>query len=114
MKKILWLDDIRNPNDEKWYKMYLAKYAPSEITWVKSYEEFCDYINKFGVPDVICFDNDLGTGMEGHDCAKYLVKYILDNDIKKDFHFLVQSSNPPARENIIVLLNNLKKFLFRC
>ncbi len=56
MKKLLWLDDFRNPAD------YVT--GEYDISWVKNYAEFCAFINEHGLPDIICFDHDLGE----HDC----------------------------------------------
>lgn len=109
-KTVLWLDDIRNPYEDKWYNEYLSGFEPCKITWVKTYIEFCNFISKNGIPDVMCFDNDLGTFTEGKDCAKFTVEYILDRNIKKDFRVIVQSSNPVAKEFILDLFKNLNKF----
>lgn len=61
-KILLWLDDIRDPfeDNNKW-----LVFSPipldeiSEVIWVKSYNEFVNYINNYGVPAGICFDHDL-------------------------------------------------------
>ena len=107
MKKLLWIDDFRNP-----VKYVIGDY---DIVWVKNYDDFCKYINENGLPDIICFDHDLGDinnpngEKTGYDCAKYLVDFCLDNDIKlPNFHS--QSDNGPGRENILNLLENYKKF----
>lgn len=115
MKKhiLLWLDDLRNPllripgEDYTW----LEKYAPVndvnnfQIIWVKTYDEFCEHINKNGLPAVICFDNDLGQQKEGYDCAKWLVEYCMDEN-KQLPKYNVHSYNTAARENIFRLLDN--------
>lgn len=96
MMKLLWLDDIRNPSD------YIEK-EKYEITWVKSYGEFCKYIIEHGVPDVICFDHDLGEEKSGYDCAKFLVEYCEENDLDVPYYD-IQSSNVVGKENIRSLL----------
>ena len=74
--EILWLDDERNPMEEKWMSLALAPlaeiygdkygrmgYDVPNITWVKSYREFVDRITLLGeisMPRLICFDHDLG------------------------------------------------------
>ena len=65
MKKLLWLDDLRNPVD------YVV--GDYDISWVKNYEQFCTFINENGLPDIICFDHDLGEEKSGYDCAKFVV-----------------------------------------
>lgn len=111
MKTVLWLDDYRNPHDKcvkaGFFYTWIEMYSPFQdekvdVTWVKTYEEFVDYITTSGLPDGICFDNDLGKKLEGYDCAKWLVNYCLDN--KKQLpKFSVQSDNYAAKQNIIAL-----------
>ena len=97
MKKLLWLDDFRNPSD------YVQ--GEYDISWVKNYEAFCSFINANGLPDIICFDHDLGEEKSGYDCAKFVVNYcqILNLDIPE---FDIQSSNIVGKDNIRNLLNN--------
>lgn len=118
MKK-LYLDDIRNPTTEGW-----------DI--VRSYDEFVNYIETNGVPDVISFDHDLG--MEhikyffdngghdnppnpqevefqtktGYDAAKWLCNYCFENGIPLP-EWNVHSANPVGRDNIKGLLSNFGK-----
>lgn len=111
IKTILWLDDIRDPRRSPWASM-LNKVAPSAetITWVKNYTAFVEYIETKGLPDLVCFDNDLAEKMEGYDCAKYLVNYCVEREIHTPM-FICQSSNQPAVENITALINNYNKFI---
>ncbi len=123
MKTLLWLDDYRSPYgfvDDDPEKGMWTVFSPIKddmygIAWVKNYEEFCNYINKNGLPTAICFDNSLGdfdeNGIEktGYDCAKWLVDYCLDNNIKELPLWVCQSSEPHSRENIDKYLNNFLK-----
>ena len=124
MKKLLWLDDYRNPLKNDWL-VFSPIQHPFETIWVKSYSEFVEWITTNGLPDGICFDHDLGMdvalkarakGMSkrksrqlkklertGHDCAKWLVEYCLDNDLKLP-KWNVQSANSVGRDNINGLL----------
>jgi hypothetical protein len=114
--KILWLDDLRNPFND------LEGKVPKEeglIEWVLNYEQFIQWIEKFGLPDIISFDHDLAdfdikntqpnhqekTGM---DCAKWLVNYCIDNNEKLP-KFYVHSANPVGSKNIESLLKNFNK-----
>lgn len=124
---ILWLDDIRDPNEIYW-KEWLDKRIEvfeRNIVWVKNYNEFVQYITEHGLPTVICFDHDLGKPTEilnafkgkkkareleskeltGYDCAKWLVEYCLDNEVNH-ITYLIQSSNLPGKINIGTLLSN--------
>ena len=96
-KKLLWLDDFRNPAD------YVQ--GEYDISWVKNYGEFCSFININGLPDIICFDHDLGEEKSGYDCVKFVVNYcqIHNLDIPE---FDIQSSNVVGKDNIRNLLNN--------
>ncbi len=113
MKKLIWLDDKRNPNEMipdkaiTWFEGY-SPIRECEIVWLKKYHEFVSWIEANGLPDAICFDHDLSdihinksTYKEKHgmDCAKWLVEYCLDN--KKELPlYSIQSSNTCGRDNI--------------
>jgi len=94
----LFLDDIRNPEDDSW-----------DI--VRSYDEFVDYILKNGIPDVISFDHDLGRfdyeeEKTGYDCAKFLAIYAMDNNHMNFINTRVHSQNPVGRKNIEKFMHN--------
>ena len=132
-KNLLWLDDLRNPFEGKWIEEFAPEYLNSgSIIWVLNYEEFIEWIRKNGLPEMICFDHDLGEDVaiklvskgfnkkkarevkklakSGYDCAKWLVDYCLDRDLQiPDWN--IQSANPVGKENINGLLNNAKKHL---
>lgn len=139
MKTLLWLDDIRNPFDKD-FTPYVALYnpflnQPHEITWVKNYEEFNDYIKFYGIPDAISFDHDLApehytpqeywndfekskeyqdnkkyTEKTGLDCVKLLVGYC--KIIKEKLPICVyHTANPVGKENMESYINNAKKHL---
>ena len=93
MKKI-YLDDLRT--------------IPEGFIGLRSYAEFVTYIETNGLPDFISFDHDLGLQESGYDCAKWLVAYCLDNEMKLP-DFVVHSQNPVGKINIESLLNNFRK-----
>ena len=118
-KKILWLDDYRNPYEWMTYiKMAYHRIVkePNVVIWVKSYNEFVEYITNYGLPDAIGFDHDLAdegpNEKTGYDAAKFLVEYCLENNADLP-EFESQSTNPAGRENIINLLNNFKRYVQR-
>ena len=120
MKKLLWLDDLRNPFKEHKVSVQYVCYEymdiePSdmdkevEVIWVKTQSEFETYITECGLPDFISFDNDLGIGCgEGYGCAKFLVNYCLDNELQLP-NYYVHSMNTVARENIHALFDNFEE-----
>lgn len=119
-KTLLWVDDMRNPNDPKWlFDVIEAIVYPDRmpnIVWVKNYDEFVEYIDSKGLPDIICFDHDLGEYGEnernGFTCAKYLVDYCMANNLDAPDVYS-QSSNPVGAENILTYINNYKKFYIK-
>jgi hypothetical protein len=111
MKRLLWLDDIRNPFQSDWIIRFAPDYeiGIDDISWAKNFEEFTEYFALRGMPDLICFDHDLGEDSpSGHECAKWLVNYCMDQDLNIP-DWRVQSANPVGKENINCLLFNYKK-----
>jgi hypothetical protein len=134
-KRLLWLDDCRNPFDiETDWLIFSPIGRNIEVKWVVNYQEFVDWIIANGLPDAICFDHDLadehyrmsmydtdghynnyytdGTFKEktGFDCAKWLVNYCMDRKLELPL-YNIQSANPIGRENIKGLLENYNKHL---
>lgn len=133
MKTLLWLDDIRDPNDSIWWNWIASSGINPmhyNIVWVKNYDEFTKWIKFNKLPAVICFDHDLGedlakdrvsNGMSkrkarslkretlsGFDCTKWLVEYCLDGNHSIP-EYRIQSANPVGAENIRGLIENFKK-----
>jgi hypothetical protein len=124
--KNLFLDDVRDIN------MIYPNYKPKNWVIARNYHEFVNFIQKFGLPDFISFDHDLGfehtrwfynngghesppDPMEanfkektGYDAAKWLCEYCLDNNLKLP-KYKVHSANPVGKQNIISYLENFKK-----
>ena len=46
MKKLLWLDDYRNPFEDNWLNFSPIPINQLEVVWVKSYNEFVEWIEK--------------------------------------------------------------------
>lgn len=135
---LLWLDDTRNPFEGTWLNDYSPEYLDHEtsddlnVVWVKSFKEFKNWIETYGLPSTIGFDHDLGEDVarelvssgvnkkkarlikkespSGYDAAKWLCDYCADNN-KKIPKWFIQSANPTGRDNIENYLNNAKKHL---
>ena len=122
MKTLLWLDDIRDPFLNREGKVPKGNYV---IFWVLDYNAFVEWVERFGLPDIISFDHDLAdihytaTGnidilksewqeKTGMDCAKWLVDYCIDNKLDLPEYF-VHSANPVGKENIEKYLGNYIK-----
>ncbi len=130
MKK-LFLDDIRQPKDACYIVLNPKIYWEDDWVVVKNYVEFCSWIKRNGLPDIVSFDHDLadihyevdfndwndntseqlGVEETGLDCAKWLANYCLDNGFKlPEYH--VHSANPVGKKNIKSYLDNASKHLF--
>ena len=129
MKKLLWLDDIRSPfeNNGEWL-VFSPLEQPYEVIWVKSYDEFINWIITNGLPEGVCFDHDLGLPNQlkwrakgkskresrrlarleektGYDCAKWLSDFCIDNELQLPL-YNIQSANSVGKENIDSYLKN--------
>lgn len=129
IKVILWLDDIRDPEEEQWF-IYHEQFKGDSVVWVKSYSDFTSWIKDNGLPYAICFDHDLGEDvakskvssgmskrqarrekretMSGMDCAHWLVNYCMDNKLHLPL-YEIQSANPVGKDNIDGLLKSYNK-----
>ena len=103
---LLWLDDERDPEDERWHRFFPIE-SPT-IVWAKSYEEFTEWVTTHLLPDAICFDHDLGVGPNGMDVAKWLTEYCLRLNLKLPV-WNIQSANPIGKQNIAALLNSFER-----
>jgi hypothetical protein len=116
----LFLDDIRNPPHAFGYTKELM-FLERQWVIVRNYNEFKNYIEKNGLPKLISFDHDLADTFyeteesDGHkektglDCAKWLIDYCLDNNLKCPEYYC-HSMNPVGKENILNLLNSFNKY----
>lgn len=114
---VLWVDDMRNPHSDVWNSVASNKKfvdEDSSIVWLCNYNEFVNWLNitindkEVLWPTLICFDHDLGEEKTGMDCAKYLVEFCMNNNMKLP-NYTCHSSNPVGRENILSYLNSYKK-----
>jgi hypothetical protein len=110
MRNYLWLDDYRNPFDEIWLKAYIPEYDETihNIIWVKTYDEFVNWVSNNGLPDKVFFDHDLAhehydgiltDEKTGYDAAKWLGNYCYDNSLNVPT-YEIQSANPVGKDNI--------------
>jgi len=126
MKTALYLDDQRTPTKT------IPGYHPWEV--VRNYDEFVNWIEKNGVPDLVSFDHDLAeehindyfnqklnigwqqpsydTYKEktGLDCARWLCEYVQKNNLKLNL-CSVHSHNPIGAVNIQSYINGFKKHM---
>lgn len=110
---ILWLDDIRDPESDKWKKI-IKNIDGIDVEWCRTRREFSELIRRRGMPYAIYFDHDLGSiepSESGYACASWLVDYMMDHNINPNIiKVYSQSDNQPGKENILKLIDNYKKF----
>lgn len=124
----LFLDDYRQPVQAYGYTKNTI-YLRDGWVVVKNYEEFVNFIRKNSMPELISFDHDLadmhyqvdfvdwhnhsseelGVEETGLDCAKFLINWCMDHEIKLP-PYLVHSMNPAGKENIEIMLKNYEKY----
>ena len=120
MKKemiVLWLDNQRDP--EVWLAKKLTSdthkntlaflqanvypYYTPRFVWVKSVEEFQEYLLTHEMPGLVCFDHDLGPkgSPNGKDAATWFVAFCKERGVELPMCW-VQSGNfrgaPQIRE----------------
>lgn len=130
----LFLDDVRMPYDVGNYMLPVelgAMYRKEEWIIVRNFNDFKKALDEKGIPNKVSFDHDLGEdvavelrewGMSkrqarkykkqsksGYDCAKDLINCCHAKKIPLPEYYC-HSMNPIGKENILVLLNNFKKF----
>lgn len=106
MKRYLFLDDERFPEDIRW--VTIADPSAYNAQWeiVRSFEQAACWVSDNGFPDVVSFDHDLGTGPSGYDFALWLIDLDLDCGLMPvDFQYTVHSMNPVGAEKIRCLMD---------
>lgn len=102
-EKIIWLDDIREPTN-----LLENGLQKSDIMICRNYFQFVEAIQKDGLPEMICFDHDLGEEKTGYDCAKFVVDYCIKNKVKLS-QWRIQLMNIVVLLDIDGLLKKYKK-----
>lgn len=97
----MFLDDLRDAE----------KYYPNAgFITLRTYYDAVEYVKKHGVPVFISFDHDLADDVidekTGYSFAKFIIDYIIDNELKCVFDYVVHSANPVGKENIECYLRN--------
>lgn len=101
----VFLDDLREPID------IYPNVKDGEYVTIRSFNDFKSFVENYGIPSFISFDNDLGDTMEeGKDVVKWMVfEKMLDIS---DMDFKIHSANSSGvREYMEGTLNNWKKEL---
>ncbi len=114
----LFLDDERIPSDVYWVSIGIGPWVI-----VRDYDQFCDYIDAFGIPDKVSFDHDLaqahyqaymlgsedyGPEQTGLHCAKTLVDECHERGVAFP-PYTVHSMNTVGKVNIINYIENARE-----
>ena len=93
----LYIDDIRNPKtDGNWIIL-------------RTSHDAIEYVKKYGLPDYMSLDHDLGGDDTVMIFLKWLIEYDLDNNgeiIKNNLEWNIHSANNVGVENIQGLLQS--------
>ena len=118
MKKYnLFLDDVRTPEDTFKYTDQ-PLYLMEDWLIARNYDEFVKGIEELGLPEIVSFDHDLADfhynvqdhvdqdyydlceEKTGYHCAKWMLNYCLDNEIKMTSQIMIHSMNMVGAQNI--------------
>lgn len=107
-KTCIWLDDKRDPYENKEGLVPEIIIEKFDIIWIKTANEFFNYILKVinktvKQPDIIFFDHDLS---EDHYVPK---EYWVDYNISKEYQLNNPSKNPTGEDCLSFLINNYKE-----
>lgn len=120
----LFLDDFRNPEDA--YEYFKQEdFIEKEWIVVRNYDEFINKIQEKGIPQILSFDHDLSDvhythqdteipydeydEKTGFHCAKWLINYCIDNNLKLPKTIYIHSMNVVGTENIKSLFDTYYK-----
>lgn len=76
---------------------------PEDAILISSYNEFVYFINVFGLPDFISFQFDLDGNKTGFDCAIFLIKYCILQQVNLP-KYAVHNDGPEDLESIKMFL----------
>ena len=122
MSYILWIDDLRDPNNHH-YARKVQSYAHRNnlpVVWVKTSQEAIQCVQEYGLPVLMSLDHDLGVLDNGaDDTTMYFLKWLaydwymtacLPEDLRRPFPiWMIHSDNGPGRLNMDSFLTSLKK-----
>lgn len=124
MKRLVFLDDIRQPQDTFNY----TKNMIYSLDWkiVRTFDEFVKDTLENGVASIYSFDHDLAnehyfdgeikidkyesfSEKTGYHCAKWLIEHCIENNINIPDKIFIHSMNPHGSANIESLFKTYAK-----
>ena len=104
----LFLDDMRDPRTAQFLRNQ-DFYRNTKWVVVKNYDEFVSYITHNGMPDLISFDHDLGSGKTGYDVACY-IELQAERGVLPHMTWVVHSANPVGAEKIRRAMESAERY----
>jgi len=117
MKQIIFLDDERVIQDVTWvdYSQWSGAYVISQssasrlISYIKHYGKYFDWENTLFSLDHDLQDFEGEEESTGYTFIKWLVEFMVENEISLKFlNVVVHSQNPIGKENIEKYISNAK------
>lgn len=117
MKQIIFLDDERIIQDVTWidYTQWSGAYVISQssasrlISYIKHYGKYFDWENTLFSLDHDLQDFDGEEESTGYTFIKWLVDFMVENEISLEYlNVVVHSQNPIGKENIEKYISNAK------
>lgn len=94
----IWLDDIRP--------------CPEGHVWALDYDDFVYLVVKYGLPEHVNLDHDLGHDWKtGYAACKFMVEYHMKHPETPWPTWSIHSANPVGSENMRGLLENYEKHI---
>ena len=100
----LFLDDVRNPKDCRYYPGDESEYDIEQWIIVRSFDEFKNVLETNGIPKLVSFDYDLKSNKDGLDCAIFLQDFCKECN-KVVPRYLVHSAWPGIQSKFHKILN---------
>ncbi|APD20334.1 hypothetical protein AM24_143 [Acinetobacter phage AM24] len=117
MKQIIFLDDERVIQDVTWidYSQWSGAYVISQssasrlISYIKHYGKYFDWENTLFSLDHDLQDFDGEEESTGYTFIKWLIEFMVENEISLEYlNVVVHSQNPIGKENIEKYISNAK------
>lgn len=100
----LFLDDMRDPKDCRYYPGDESEYDIGQWVTVRSFDDFKNALETKGIPKLISFDYDLKSNKDGLDCATFLYDFCKEHNAEVP-QYLVHSAWSGIKSKFYEILN---------
>jgi len=107
IETVLYIDDERIPSDKELLRKDVV-FVIARTEW-----QAIAFIERYGIPNEIRFDHDLGDGGESINVVNWMIDSVLNNELSFPikFEYSVHSQNPVGAENIKGKMNGILRHL---